>query len=292
MRGWRSTGIALAVCVIASLTGLHARAEPVSLVMPNGLNALAEYRIGKTDKPAVLLLHGFLQTHQFPTIFRLTEALHAEGYTVLAPTLTLGVPHRKQSLACEAIHTHTLDADADEIKTWLDWLSRQGHTSVHLIGHSMGSTNLLNFVTRHRHPAVQKLIGVSLSEARLLLSAKARKTLEQNLRQRLARADRDLIEHPLGFCKQYRGTPASLLSYVEWSPERILKSLTRKSIPQAYIMGGHDDRLEPGWIPRLKETGRPVAIIAGANHFMDGAHEFDLLDEVLKELRTPPPRHR
>jgi pimeloyl-ACP methyl ester carboxylesterase len=253
--------------------------------MPNGMNALAEFLAGKADKPAILLLHGFLQTHQFPIIFRLTESLHGEGYTVLAPSLTLGIPGRRQSLACEAIHTHTLDDDAAEIRTWLNWLGSKGYGSVILVGHSTGSMDLLHFLAGHGHPAVRKLIGVSLVEARLEMGDEARRALESDLRNRIARGDKGLVEHQLSFCKRYRGSPASLLSYLEESPERILKTVAGLSLPQAYVMGDHDERMGRNWISRLRQTQHHVHVIKGANHFMDGEYEFDLLDEVLGELR-------
>lgn len=267
-------------------------ADTISLAMPNGMAALADYRPGQPDKPALLLLHGFLQTHNFPTVFRLTEALHGEGYTVLAPTLTLGVPNRRQSLACEAIHSHTLHSDAAEIERWLDWLAGRGHRSVILVGHSTGSLNLLNYASEHRHPSVRKLIGISLVEARLELYGKQRRSLEADLRKRIARGDAGLIEYPLSFCRKYLATPAGLLSYLEWSPERMLATVRRLDLPQAYVMGDQDDRLGNNWIQRLSGTGKRLHIIRGANHFMDGEHEFDLLDEVLAELRRPlePPR--
>lgn len=276
------------LCMLLSFCSALAMADEVSLTMPNGLTALAEYRIGKADKPAVLLLHGFLQTHHFPTVNRLTEELHSEGHTVLAPTLTLGVPNRKQSLACEAVHTQTLPDNAAEIKTWLDWLSAQGHGSVVLLGHSTGSMNLLNFLASQRHAAVTKLIGISLVEARLELDTKGRRALEADLRRRIARKDTGLVEHQLSFCKNYRASPASLLSYLEWTPERILETARQVQTPQAYVMGDQDDRLGRNWIARLKQTGQRLYIVRGANHFMDGEHEFDLLDHVLLELRRPP----
>jgi len=51
-------------------------------------------------------------------------------------------------------------------------------------------------------------------------------------------------------------------------------------------MGGNDDRLGTGWVDKLKAHNR-VKIIPGANHFMDGEHEFDLLDSVLDEMKAP-----
>ena len=49
-------------------------------------------------------------------------------------------------------------------------------------------------------------------------------------------------------------------------------------------MGGSDNRIRKDWIKNLKGTGRNVTVIEGANHFMDGFNEFDLLEIVLQEL--------
>jgi dienelactone hydrolase len=65
-----------------------AHAETVTLTLANKLMATAEFHEGEPDKPAVILLHGFLQTHQFPTIKRLADSLADEGYTVLASSPT------------------------------------------------------------------------------------------------------------------------------------------------------------------------------------------------------------
>lgn len=283
--------LAMLACMVPQWGGASARADEISLAMPNGLVALADFRTGQPGKPAILLLHGFLQTHHFPTVFRLTEALHDEGYTVLAPTLSLGIPHRKKSLACEAIHTHTLDDDYREIASWLKWLHDKGHGPVILIGHSTGSLNLLHMLSQTPSPGVERLIGISLVEARLELDEKARRTLVTDMRRRMAGKDGRLITRQLSFCRQYTATPSGLLSYIEWSPERILKAIKGLELPQAYIMGDQDDRLGRDWIPRLKMTGKRIHMIPGANHFMDGEHEFDLLDEVLKELRRPAGRN-
>ena len=286
----RSEGLAaLLAAGFMLFMGQEAAAGAVSHAMPNGMAAVADYRPGQPGKPALLLLHGFLQTHNFPTIHHLAETLNGAGYAVLAPTLTLGIPSRRQSLACEAIHGHTLADDNTEIGSWLDWLAKRGHDAVILVGHSTGSLNLLAFAAGKRPPAVRKLIGISLVEARLELDGKGRRALEADLRKRLAGKDGRLVEHQLSFCRKYRATAAGLLSYLEWSPGRILETARRLDLPQAYIMGDQDDRLGSDWLPRLSASGRRVRIIHGANHFMDGEHEFDLLDAVLAELQPPDP---
>lgn len=95
-----------------------AHAELVQQLMRPGIPASAEYLAGERDKPAVLLLHGFLQTYEFSTVTTLARGLHDAGYTILSPTLSLNIPGRKQRLACEAVHKHSMDDDVAEIARW------------------------------------------------------------------------------------------------------------------------------------------------------------------------------
>lgn len=269
----------LLICLAA-----NAQAVLVQQTLPNRLEALAEYRKGSPEKPAILILHGFLQTHEFPTIHRLTGSLADEGYTVLAPNLSLGVTHRKQSLACEAIHSHTLKDDVREIDAWVQWLKARHSGPIVLIGHSFGSIELLAYLAARPDPAVSRFIGVSIVESRLKLDASERKKLVASLRREAA--SRKLVSRQFSFCQKFQATPQSLLSYLEWTPQKVLQSAAVLPMPSFFIMGGRDDRLGPGWVDQLKQKSQ-VEIIAGANHFMDGEHEFDLFDAVLRELTTP-----
>lgn len=263
-----------------------AAADTVELALPNKLVAQAEYRKGEAGKPTVLLIHGFLQTHEFPTIHRLTDGLHSAGYGVLAPTLTLGVTHRRQSLPCEAVHFHTMADDTREIARWVNWLKAGKASSIVLLGHSFGSVTSLAYLASHPDVKVNKLIGVSAAEGRLKIDEVQRDKLIRQTRQKVAAKQRALIAESLSFCQSFRGTPESMLSFLEWSPQRILTSVRRMPVPTTFIMGSRDDRLGPDWINLLRKTPAKVHVIEGANHFMDGDFEFDLLDSVLLELKS------
>ena len=266
---------------------IPALADSVELVLPNKLTAKAEYRRGEIGKPTVLLIHGFLQTHEFPTIHRLTEGLASAGYSVLAPTLTLGVTYRKQSLPCEAIHTHNMADGAKEIAAWVAWLKSRKVTSVVLVGHSFGSVETLAYLSARPDPLVRKLIGISAVEGRLKVDGAERDALIKHTRMLVKTQQKKLLTKQFSFCQKYLSTPESLLSYLEWTPQRIVSEASRFSIPVAFIMGSRDDRLGPDWIDNLKKTKAKVLVIEGANHFMDGDFEFDLLDNVLLELKAP-----
>ncbi len=78
-----------------------------------------------------------------------------DDYTVLAPTLTLGLMRRAQSLPCEAIHTHGMDLDVDE----LDFCKRFVTTAENFLSYSRWSRqHTLEALPRLRVP-VTVIVG-------------------------------------------------------------------------------------------------------------------------------------
>lgn len=264
-----------------------AAAERARIELGNGLTAQAEYLSGKPTLPAVLVLHGFLQTHDFPTVATLARGLNDSGYTVLAPTLSLGVPNRKQSLACEAVHRHSLDEDLDEIDRWVKWLTSRGHRQVVLIGHSFGSMQLLAYLAGKPDPAVRGYIAASLTETQIGRTSRAE--LIERLEDAVARGDHKLVNQPISYCKKYPSNPAALLSYVRWDQARLVKALNAYKGHKLLIMGDADVMIGRKWLSTLQESRTPMAIIKGAGHFMDGEHEFDLLEHSLTQLKKMAP---
>ncbi len=262
-----------------------AHSETIELTLTGNVVARADYRKGAAHKPAVVMLHGFLQTYEFPTIHRLAEGMADAGHTVLSPNLSLGITHRRQSLACEAIHTHTMQDAGREIDAWLKWLKTRHRGPIVLLGHSFGSVEILAYLSNRPDPAITRMIGVSIVEGRIKLTPAETGQLIRNLRQAVKTGTPRVVNHPFSFCRHFQATPASLLSYLEWTPQRVLDASSRLTLPSLFIMGQNDDRLGPGWVEQLDKRNR-VEVIPGANHFMDGNHEFDLLDVVLNELKA------
>ncbi len=264
-----------------------AAAERARIALGTGLTAQAEYLSGKPSLPAVLVLHGFLQTHEFPTVATLGRGLNDSGYTVLAPTLSLGVPNRKQSLACEAVHRHSLDEDLDEIDRWVKWLTSRGHRRIVLMGHSFGSMQLLAYLTGKPDPAVRGYIAASLIETQI--GSTPRADLIARLEDAVARGDHKLVNQPVSYCRKYPSNPAALLSYVRWDQARIVKALNAYKGDKLLVMGGADALIGQKWLSTLQQSGTPIAIVKGAGHFMDGEHEFDLLEHSLAQLKKMAP---
>jgi pimeloyl-ACP methyl ester carboxylesterase len=139
----------------------------------------------------------------------------------------------------------------------------------------------LAYVAGQPDPAVRQYVAVSMIEGRFELDESALDALRVDLRRRIARGDRDLVSHQFSFCASMLATPQSLYSYLSWTPEKLLEASRNTKVKIDFIVGSKDDRLGADWVERLRKTGRQVQVIDGANHFMDGEHEFALLDTVL-----------
>ena len=276
--------LAALACLLIFLPSFAAQGSVAEASLPSGKIVSADFHAGNNGKPAVLILHGFLQTSEFPTIASMNDALSTAGYTVLAPTLSLGISRRNKSLPCEAVHLHTLDDDAAEVAFWVRWLTQKGHTRIILVGHSFGNLQLLTYLGRDPSPAVKQVLMISLTDVDVKQDARQRARHAQDLRNRVARGDSALVETEFGACKKYVSTPAALLSYLKLSRRGILDSLVNSPVPAAAIMGGKDDRMGPDWVDRLVSRGIAVRVIPGASHFFDNQYEFDLQEALLQAM--------
>lgn len=275
--------VALA-CLLMPLSAFAGHVRATEARLPSGSVASAKFHIGSSGKPAVLVLHGFLQTNEFPTIASMTDALATAGYTVLAPMLSLGISRRNKSLPCEAIHLHSLDDDAAEVAFWVRWLVQKGYGHVVLVGHSFGNLQLLSYLGHNPAPAVKQVLMISLTDVEVKQDARQRARLAGDLRARAKRGETALIEAEFGHCRKYVSPPAALLSYMSLSRSGILDALADSPVPAAAIMGGSDDRMGPDWVDRLVARGIAVRVIPGASHFFDNQYEFDLQDALLQAL--------
>ena len=260
-------------------------AEPVSLELPNGRLALGDYRAGEAARPAVLLLHGFLQTHHFGIIQSLVDELNDAGYPVLAPTLSLGIDQRRESLPCNAIQNHRLSDGAGELAAWVQWLEARGHSAVVAVGHSSGALRTLLYGEGAREPALAGLVLISMGH----FGDWEHPRFAPEERTRAAAGGRALDRYHLSFCDgDYLAPPDAYLSYVEADGARLLTALDRVAVPVALIFGSADHQLPPGWIGEVAATGKRLRLIPGAGHFFSGGYEFELQAALLDALGVLP----
>ena len=257
------------------------QAETVSLKSSKDIISTAEYLAGDKDKPLLIFIHGFLQTRDFSTVDRLSETLHESDYSVLSPTLSLGISNRAQALPCESIHLHSLDSDTEEIDRWVNWGSEQGYRDIILIGHSAGSVNITAYLAKGAHIAVKKTVLISLTHFGPGRPA-AFETEEhaEQARKMLSEGDAGLAKFALAFCKEYVTTAENFLSYYDWSAEEVLQTINGGLSEDYIIIGSKDERIGQEWVSSLKKASGKIIVIDGASHFFDQSHEFDLSDSV------------
>ncbi|MBT9613752.1 MAG: alpha/beta fold hydrolase [Burkholderiales bacterium] len=276
---WLVLPILLSACICQPLF-----AEIVEARLPAGTFATADFRAGKPNLPAVLLIHGFMQTREFPTVSRLADGLATAGYTTLSPTLSLGISRRSRSLPCEAAHRHTLEQDVAEIAFWVDWLARRKPGPVVIVGHSYGSLQSLIYAANKPSSTLRQVIALSLVDAER--QSDPRTTMLSEAKKSIARGETQLINYTLGYCQKYVGTPQSFLSYAGWNRTDILRLSRKSKVPLEVIMGGKDDRMGEEWTEKLRAAGNRVQVISGANHFFDAEHEFDVLELTVSMLKS------
>jgi len=287
------TGMLTGLAILALLgAGRTAQAEPVQHRAPDGTPLNAEYHKGDTGRPAILVVHGFLQTYEFITTQSVIDGLSSLGYTVLGPNMSLGVPDRKQSMQCRAPHRNTFDQDLSEIGLWVEWLRRAGHASVILVGHSWGSQHALGYADAYPRAPVAAVIAISLVRAEQGATLRNKQIAAAEARQ--ARRDRSLQPYVLSYCKPYMATPESYLSYARWGDAQVIDALARlqqRAFPIEVVIGSEDRRIDDAWIQSLRRHATQVTVVEGANHFFSSMHELDLndrIEEILARINTPP----
>lgn len=259
-----------------------AQSQIITLPMPDKISAYGEFYPGEQDKPAILILHGFLLTHNFLTVKRLAESLHDSGYTVLAPTLSLGINKRKTSLSCEAIHSHSLNDDLLELNQWVNWLKNKTHKDIILMGHSAGSSLIIAYIHKYNDTGIKHIVFLSMPNFGGYPNSFATQKdveLARNANNNPDKKDK-LHKFSLSYCKNYVTTPRDFLSYYQLSKTNLYQYLKQSHIQKTLILGSKDSRVDIQWNKSLAATGLKLVIIEGANHFFDSEYEFDLLDEV------------
>ena len=266
--------------IIVLLNTSSSFAESVQLTAVSDKKIIADYLPGSSDSNPVLILHGFLQTKDFSTVNMLATALNDSDYTVLSPTLSLGINNRKQSLSCEAIHTHSLDSDVDELKQWIEWLHRKTGKKVTLIGHSSAAQVLLKYYESNKVEFIGHTILISVP---YFVSSPDAKENKNNFKkaQAAVKENSDLLDtYSLGYCETYPTYARNFLSYYNWGRDKTSNIIAKYSEQIFIILGTNDKRIDEAWRQQLQNINSSTYLIEGANHFFDQTHKFDLIDTV------------
>jgi len=263
-------------------------ADQINLKLPNGVIVNADYRQGAKDKPAVFLLHGFMATYNLNIIQIIAAELQDNGYSVLAPTLSLNINNRQEGANCSAVHTHTMKSDVDEISWWVNFLLAQGHKKIILSGFSTGALQVTIYLNTRKHPHIQKTI--LLSPAYLAgkpFSPEVEKMDRAKAIEMMTAHKKQLQKFSLSYCKSnFLAPPEVYLSYKTWTLAKLLAGIKKIATPKTIIIGGNDRRFDINLEEKLRKTNAHVISIKGSDHFFDSPYEFDLLEKFMNEIET------
>lgn len=269
------------------LNSLPAHSEQVETKLQNGVIATANFHGGLSSMPAVIILHGFLQTYHSPPMSTLASNLSSRGYTVLSPTMSLNVNRRSQSIACEAVHTHTMESEVDEVSYWVSWLNTKGYKDIVLIGFSStGNMAALLLSARNTQPSIKHIILTSLNP--IFFETDERQKMRAAMKVNLNKTGKHLERFSLGYCrKSYTATASNYLTYASYDNNKILELLRDTPVPAEIILGTTDTILPDNWAEKVSgiNTQSHVTLIKNASHFFDGTHEFDLAEAVENTLK-------
>jgi esterase/lipase len=234
------------------------------------------------------LLHGFQQTHRSEPINSLASNLAAKGYTVLNPTMSLGVNHRSQSMPCEAVHTQTIEEEVAEIGYWKNWLNDKGMNNIVLASFSStGNLAMLLYTSQAPRLSIQKAILIAPNPP--VVDPKQKRKIIASIKSRAQKDEQNLGIFTMSYCKNnYATTTDSYLSYAKYDSKEFIELIKNSQVQTELILGSADTVITPSWATQLKALNSPVRIttVNKAGHFFDGPSEFDLADAVENLLKN------
>ncbi len=287
MKLWRIQLHYLPACLLMLTVVTPSHAQTVDAKLQSGIRLTASFHQGNSSATALLILHGFLQTGLSEPINALASNLDQKGYTTLRPTTSLMISSRKQSMPCEAMHTHTVEQDMSEIDYWFKWLQHKGYSRIVMIGFSStGNFETLQYSENKPSPMLDRLILISLNPVAV---DPAEKTRAQALLQKgYSRHGQYPRLYTLGYCRRnYAATLNSYASFARYDEDQVLQLLAGNKLPLNIIFGGNDTILPAEWISRISalHSSAEISVIPNANHFFDGTSEFDLAEAVENILK-------
>lgn len=284
----------LCATFLSILAAGHAGAEEIKL-QHAGLTLNANLSPARDDwqtGTVFLITHGTLAHNGMEIIATLQGLLVEQGFTSLAPTLSLGLDDRHGMYDCATPHTHRHTDALDEIGVWLDWLRQQGVQRVVLVGHSRGGNQTAWFAAERPDPVVK---GVLLIAPMTWSEDGARSDYQKRFKTEpgpvLTRAE-DLLKAGRGgewlektgflYCTDARVQAQAFLSYHAPEPRLDTPSLlSRIEVPVLVIAGSEDDA-----VPDVVAKVEPVAdgarvrleVIDGADHFFRDLYADELVE--------------
>lgn len=258
------------------------------------LNANLESAEGKESaSQVILILHGLLGHNQGAIVRTFQTGFLKNGWTSLAPNLSLEIDDRHGNFDCATPHRHRLIDAVDELGAWMTWLKARGVRRVILVGHSLAANQVMAFASGRGDPSIAGIILLAPSTQgyeRVVSIYETRYKIElapllSRARELVGKGQGDTVLEPVDFifCPQTAVGAASFFDfYGDGNPVRDLPAMLQKvETPIMIIAASKDDR-QPDLIERVMpfvdDKRVYLSIVDGAGHFFR-----DLFDDKALE---------
>lgn len=273
-------------------------AEEVTLPF-NGLTLNANLEIAddkKISDGVVLIMHSFLAHNRMEIIKASQEAFLENGQNSLAINLSLGVDNRHGNYDCFIPIKHKLSDSFAELDAWIDWLSAKDVKKIVLMGHSISSNQILNYVVKRNNPSVTGLVLLAPNTRGTASSpARYKESYGANLSEVLERAnkliedgkkDQLMKEIDFGFCPKTSVSADAFVAFYQkekefWNAHLYLPQV---KVPVLIVAASNDEHQ-----PNIDEYVKPyvddkrifLTVVEGADHFFRDLNIEDAVEETV-----------
>ena len=274
-------------------------AEEVTLPF-NGLTLNANLEIAddkKLSDGVVLIMHSFLAHNGMEIIKASQDAFLENEQNSLAINMSFGVDNRHGNYDCFIPIRFKLSDAFAELDTWINWLSRKGVNKIVLMGHSISSNQILNYMAKRNNPSVTGLVllapntrGTASSPARYkeTYGAVLSEVLER-AKQLIADGKKDQLmkEVDWGFCPKTSVSADAFVAFYKrekefWNAHLYLPQVT---VPVLIVAASHDEHqpnIDKHIKPYVDDKRIFLTIIEGAGHFFRDLNIEDAVEAAVE----------
>ena len=276
-----------------------AQAKEVTLPF-NGLTLNANLEIAEDKKitdGVVLIMHSFLAHNGMEIIKASQEAFLENEQNSLAINLSLGVDNRHGNYDCFIPIRHKLSDSFAELDAWISWLSVKGVKKIVLMGHSISSNQILNYIVKRNNPSVTGLVLLAPNTRGTASSpARYKETYGAVLSEVLKRAkqliadgkkDQLMKEIDWGFCPKTSVSADAFVAFYQkekefWNAHLYLPQV---NVPVFIVAASNDEHQ-----PNIDEYVKPyvdgkrifLTIVEGSGHFFRDLNIEDAVEKAVE----------